>query len=528
VNYDYLTTGEVSKVRENGATTGIGVLATYGYDDTGNRTSLTYGNGVVQTYGYDPVSRLTALTTNLTDTNDLTIGGSTTPIAYNPASQIVSAPRSNDTFSWNGSVAVNRAYTANGLNQYTAAGAASFTYDAKGNLTSDGTNTYGYSSENLLTSAPGATLGYDPFLRLYQVAGSTTTRFAYDGLNIVADYDGAGVLQHRYVFGPGIDQPIVEYAGSGTTARTFLSADERGSIIARSGSTGALAAANTYDEYGIPGSGNAGLFQYTGQAWIGQLGFYYYKARMYSPTLGRFMQTDPLGYGGDGPNLYAYVLNDPVNFDDPMGLQQAITVIACRSGDSDIGSGGFLVCVKNDFSGEGAAEPTPGGNVDREGVGRPDRQQKESPSCQNLENQLKAAQKAYANTGDPMGSYLNWPTTWDNPRALQAELDRATADLAADELAAPVVDFFDGSGYSGIQAVRGARKVVKEGVSGRAVAREILGPTGLPLTAAITFVGVVFDSQTATLSAKVNLINLRLKQLQAQKAGSCPTSANGS
>ena len=100
--------------------------------------------------------------------------------------------------------------------------------------------------------------------------------------------------------------------------------------------------------------------------------------------------------------------------------------------------------------------------------------------------------------------------------------------LCGVDFVAPVVDFFDGSGYSGIQAVRGARKVVKEGVSGRAVAREILGPTGLPLTAAITFVGVVFDSQTATLSAKVNLINLRLKQLQAQKAGSCPTSANGS
>ena len=135
------------------------------------------------------------------------------------------------------------------------------------------------------------------------------------------------------MFGPGLDQPLVEYAGSGTTSRTFLSADERGSIIARSASTGALIAANSYDEYGIPGSANAGLFQYTGQAWISQLGFYYYKARMYSPTLGRFMQTDPLGYGGDGPNLYAYVLNDPVNFGDPLGL--------CTGPEGDI-----VVCGK--------------------------------------------------------------------------------------------------------------------------------------------------------------------------------------
>ena len=50
---------------------------------------------------------------------------------------------------------------------------------------------------------------------------------------------------------------------------------------------------NSYDDHGIPGALNTGRFQYTGQAWLPDLGMYYYKARMYSPTLGRFMQTDP-------------------------------------------------------------------------------------------------------------------------------------------------------------------------------------------------------------------------------------------
>ena len=62
-------------------------------------------------------------------------------------------------------------------------------------------------------------------------------------------------------------------------------------------------------------------FRYTGQQLIAPLNLYYYKARIYSPTLGRFLQTDPIGQQDD-MNLYAYVGNNAINSIDPTGLYE--------------------------------------------------------------------------------------------------------------------------------------------------------------------------------------------------------------
>jgi RHS repeat-associated protein len=326
IDYAYLVTGELDTIKQS--TT---VLADYAYDNLGNRTGATFNNGASQAFAYDPVSRLSQLTNVLTDSNDLTA-----TFAYNPASQITSTVRTGDMYAWTGHGNGSTAFVQNGLNQQTSIGGVPATWDNKGNLTTEPQSgkTYGYSSENLLTSATGGVaLAYDPALRLYQtVSGATTTRFLYDGTDAIAEYNGSNALQRRFVFDPTTGQPVLWYEGTGTllTNRRYLSTDERGSVISVSGSTGTSLGINTYDEYGKPGSANLGRYQYTGQKWIGEANVYDYHLRDYVAHLGIFAQTDPIGQA-DSPNLYAYVLDDPVNLIDPLGF--------CSEVEQDGGAG---------------------------------------------------------------------------------------------------------------------------------------------------------------------------------------------
>ena len=148
----------------------------------------------------------------------------------------------------------------------------------------------------------------------------------WDGDQLLEELDGTGAQTAEYVYGPGIDEPLRMQRG---TTKTYYLADGLGSVTHLTNPNGAIVEQYTYDPYGKPSifdgvgtpltaSAFGNRFLFTGREYDQETGFYYNRARYWSPIIGRFMSRDPLGYF-DGPNPYTYVRNNPVNFVDPYG-----------------------------------------------------------------------------------------------------------------------------------------------------------------------------------------------------------------
>jgi len=238
-------------------------------------------------------------------------------------------------------------YLSNVLNQYTSVDSTGYEYDDNGNLTDDGTYYYYYDSQNRLTdvndvSGLVAHYEYDCLGRriLKTVYGGavTTTKYCYDGDQVIGEYEN-GTLLRKFIYGAGIDEPICMIDVS-TDTYYFYHYDGLGSVVALSNTSGAIVEWYDYDVFGKPtiytGKGADGLWRtgddttsstsavdnpyfFTGRRLDDETGLYYYRARMYSPEIGRFLQPDPIGYD-DGLNMYTYVGNNPLSWTDPFGL----------------------------------------------------------------------------------------------------------------------------------------------------------------------------------------------------------------
>ncbi|MGH7484017.1 MAG: RHS repeat-associated core domain-containing protein, partial [bacterium] len=312
VTYVFDELNRLTDIKLNGSSSSA---LQFGYDELSRRTSLTYGNGATVSYDYQLNDDLSSLEHQFNGTDSITFG-----FTFNDVHQETGRSFSDGSYLWRPGASHSTTYgTANDVNQYPTVDSVSYSYNDNGCLTSDGTWTFGYDTENHLISASktgiSASYVYDGMHRQIQkTVGSTKTRYVYAGSKRILDYDGSGSLETRYIFGPGMDEPLIAITSGGTI--TYLHSDRQGSIIAETNTSGAVTGPFKYSAFGESASVPASGFGFTGQRYDSETGLYYWKARYMSPALGRFLQPDPIRSNND----YPYVDNDPLNTLDSTGL----------------------------------------------------------------------------------------------------------------------------------------------------------------------------------------------------------------
>jgi YD repeat-containing protein len=253
-----------------------GTTATYQYDDLDRLTRLTHAQGTATIadfqYQFNAVNNITQMTDGAGAHNYTYDALDRLTAATHPSQSNESYTFDdvgNRTASYQGS-----SYSYQTFNRLITANGSSFSYDGNGNLTSktdaSGTWTYTWDYENRLKQASlsgGVTVSYsyDALGRRIQRTSSAsgTTKFVYDGADVVRDLDGNGATIADYVNGPGIDNKLRQTAGG--TASYFIH-DHLGTTRALADTSGNVAANLTYDSFGNVASGSASTrYTYTGR-----------------------------------------------------------------------------------------------------------------------------------------------------------------------------------------------------------------------------------------------------------------------
>ena len=217
---------------------------TYGYDATGNRTNLVEKIGsATNTTSYTANSD-NQLTNAIATRQGLTVIGSVNlgPLSNKwYASTALARGVSAGVSSANGGFSLPGVPVTGGANALTvtvtdvsgniatqvvsmivATGSTALGYDANGNQTNDAVWSYTYDRENRLISAINSTVvinySYDALGRLIERrtsgTGAATNRLYYAGWQLVAEYNGTGTQQIKYIYGSGIDEPTSVIVGT--------------------------------------------------------------------------------------------------------------------------------------------------------------------------------------------------------------------------------------------------------------------------------------------------------------------------
>ena len=274
-----------------------GVSTTYAYDGDSRLLSLTHANGSTsidaESYGYDSVGNRNSHSSGIGQ-----------PLITQPT--------------------VNQVDVANQLIQF---GTFPNSYDANGNLAQESNTTaYTWDARNrlksIVTSAGQTTnFTYDYRGNLIQQADSGTSlnltkAFVLDNSTNVAYQAASDGTSYSVLSGRAIDSHLA-IVQSGGQVQYGLS-DAINSTIATVNQSGVIGSQYLYEAYGQTTTTGTYPFQFTGRVPI-SASLYYYRARFYSPTTGRFISEDPIGLAG-GLNKYRYVGGNPVGLSDPLGL----------------------------------------------------------------------------------------------------------------------------------------------------------------------------------------------------------------